>query len=60
MNNIEWGIVSLIAGIFFIWFTKRYPEHKPDIWKLDFEGYAGGAICIIVGVVLIYKGVSHR
>jgi uncharacterized membrane protein HdeD (DUF308 family) len=55
-----WGLGLLLSGVFFIWFTKRYPNEGRDIWKLDLKGYLGGIGCIIVGLLFLLKAFSHK
>ena len=55
-----WGFGLLLSGIFFLWFTRKYPTEGRDIWHLDLKGYLGGIGGIIVGLLFLAKAFSHK
>ena len=54
-SNALWGTGLVLVGTFFLWVTKTYPTKKPDLWGLDFKGYLGGGLLLIIGVLMLIE-----
>jgi hypothetical protein len=59
MNKLLGGIGLIIFGISLIIFTIKYPADKPDSTAADYQGWSGGILGIIVGIMMIIDGLKE-
>jgi putative Mn2+ efflux pump MntP len=60
MNKLLGGIGLIIFGISLIIFTIKYPSSsKPDPIAADFQGWIGGILGIIIGIMMIVDGLKE-
>jgi hypothetical protein len=59
-NDTFYGIGMILIGLFSLWFTREYPAQKPDIWRLDLQGYLGGISFNMIGLLLIVGYFSRQ
>ena len=50
-HQILWGILSIIAGIFVLFYTFKFPFKGNDIFLINLKGYFGGVGFIIIGIM---------
>lgn len=54
MEDILYGIVAIVFGVYMIWSTSKTPI-KSSFSSITFQGYIAGIIFIMIGIVLIVK-----
>ena len=60
MNNLLGGLGCTIIGVFAIIFTIKYPSSsKPDPMAVDFKGWLGGLLFILIGIMMIIDGLKE-